>query len=191
MQGRAGPVSGPSRLPKTYPSGSTSSTISPRAGSPPLDLAGAVKESLHMRGLRRAFRRAAVVGLAACAFGLICSSAAQAVPSDRVVLSGTVDVPRGESVDDVVIADGPASVSGTVRGDLVALHGRVFIGGRVRGDVVALSSNAVRLGPGARIGGDLLYRGAKPATADQVVAGETNKVNVDKITGGLGIATVA
>jgi len=127
-------------------------------------------------------RRATLVGLAALALGLGAAAPAQAAPpKDRIVISGVVDVPPGQSVSDVVIADGPVTMRGRTSGDLVALHGRVFINGPVHNDVVVVTKDGVRLGPRARIGGDLVYRGAKPAGADAAVAGDVQKLNVEKI----------
>jgi cytoskeletal protein CcmA (bactofilin family) len=146
----------------------------------------AASESPPSGGARGAVPRRSGVGRAAVLAGVLAVLAlpapAQAgVPRDRIVLSGAVDVRRGESVHDVVIVDGPVTVAGRVRSDLVALHGRVTVSGRVHGDVVALSSNAVRLRRGARIGGDLVYRGRRPTVpAGVTVAGDVRKLNVGK-----------
>ena len=134
-----------------------------------------------MRGWAPFLRRAVLLGLAAAALGLMAAAPAQAAPPrDRIVISGVVDVRPGESVNDVFIADGPVAIRGRASGDVVAAHGAVFINGPVHGDVMALQSNAVRLGPRARIGGDLVYRGSKPARAEAVVDGDVNKVDVGK-----------
>jgi cytoskeletal protein CcmA (bactofilin family) len=135
--------------------------------------------------------RPTLVALAAVALALIAAAPAQAAPpKDRIVISGVVDVRAGQSVSDVVIADGPVAMGGRVSGNLVAFHGTVFINGPVHGDVVVFQSNAVRLGPRARIGGDLAYRGSKPARADAVVAGDVHKVNIEKATGPFGVIGV-
>jgi hypothetical protein len=137
-------------------------------------------------------RRVVVAGLAAVVFGLtLVAPAAAAVPRDRIVASGVVDVRKGESVSDVVIADGPVSIQGRVTGDVVAGHGRVLIGGRVHGDVVALSANAVHLGPRGRIGGDLVYRGAKPVVRPGAVGGEVRKLDVGKVADPFGFLAAA
>jgi hypothetical protein len=102
---------------------------------------------------------------------------------DRVVISGPVDVPAGESTGDVVVIDGPVSVEGTVRGDLIAISGTVTIAGRVDGDVVAVSERAT-LESGARIGGDLVWVSRRPAVAgDATVAGDIRRANVDALVG--------
>jgi hypothetical protein len=114
---------------------------------------------------------------------LVLATAAPALgaPRDRIVLSGAVVVRPGELVSDVVIANGPVAVAGRASGDVVALHGRVTITGRVHGDVVALKSNAITVGPRARIGGDLVYRGRRPAVPPGGVAGDVRKLNVGKV----------
>jgi hypothetical protein len=144
-----------------------------------------------MRVRPPALRRAILLGVAAVALGLTAAAPAQAAPpKDRIVISGLVDVRPDEQVSDIVIADGPVIVRGRASGDVVAFHGNVLINGRVHGNVVAFSKNAVRLGPRARIGGDLIYRGAKPARADAAVAGKVEKVNVEKLSDPVGFIGV-
>ena len=124
---------------------------------------------------------------------LLAAAPAQAAgpPRDRIVASGVVDVRPGQTVTDVVIADGPVTMRGRATGDVVALHGRVFINGRVQGDVIALQSNAVTFGPRARVQGDLSYRGRKPARAATVVAGDVTKLDVGDITAPVGFIAAA
>jgi len=91
---------------------------------------------------------------------------------DQVVLAGTVTVPRGQSVGEVVVFHGRAIVAGVVVGDVVVLDGPVAISGQVSGSVVAmngpirlastasvagdvLGAQTVRLEPGALVGGDV------------------------------------
>lgn len=137
-------------------------------------------------------RRAVVAGIAAVVFGLaLVAPAAAAVPRDRVVASGVVDVRKGESVSDVVIADGPVNIQGRVTGDVVAGHGRVLVGGRVHGDVVALSKNAVHLGPHGRIGGDLVYRGVKPVVRPGAVGGKVRKLDAGNAADPFGFLAAA
>jgi hypothetical protein len=131
--------------------------------------------------------------LALVALLLFAAAPAQAAgpPKDRIVVSGAVDVRPGQTVTDVVIADGPVTMRGRATGDVVALHGRVFINGPVSGDVVALQNNAVTFGPRARVQGDLTYRGREPARASTVVAGDVNKANLDKVAEPLGFIAAA
>ena len=91
---------------------------------------------------------------------------------DQVMLSGTVAVPRGRTVGQVVVFHGRAIVAGVAAGDVVVLDGPVVISGQVSGTVVAmngpislaptafvvgdvLGSQVVRADPGARVDGDV------------------------------------
>lgn len=91
---------------------------------------------------------------------------------DQVVLSGTVTVPRGQSVGEVVVFHGRVFVAGVVVGDVVVIDGPVVISGQVGGTVVAmngpirlgatasvardvLGGKGVRLDPGALVGGEV------------------------------------
>lgn len=135
----------------------------------------------------RAFSIVAVAALL-----LVAAPAAQAAPPhERIVASGAVDVRPGQSVSDIVIANGPVTMRGRTTGDLVALHGSVLINGPVHGDVVVLSKNGVHFGPRARIGGDLTYRGTLPPRAGAVVAGKTHKANPGKAGDAFGFVAAA
>ena len=74
---------------------------------------------------------------------------------DQVVLSGTVTVPRGQSVGEVVVFHGRAVVAGVVVGDVVVLDGPVVVAGQVSGTVVAMNG-PIRLAETASVGGDVL-----------------------------------
>lgn len=74
-----------------------------------------------------------------------------------IVVTGRAEVREGETVDTVVIADGPALVDGTVRNTVVALNGDVTVGGTVEEDVVALRGRVTVTGPG-RVLGDVVSR---------------------------------
>jgi hypothetical protein len=74
---------------------------------------------------------------------------------DQVVLSGTVVVPRGRSVGEVVVFHGRAIVAGVVVGDVVVVDGPVVVSGQVSGSVVTLNG-PIRLASTASIGGDVL-----------------------------------
>jgi hypothetical protein len=77
---------------------------------------------------------------------------------DQIVLSGTVDVPRGEEVGEVVVLHGSARIDGVALGDVVVLDGRIAITGQVSGSVVAVDGS-VTLGSNARVRGDVTARG--------------------------------
>jgi hypothetical protein len=97
---------------------------------------------------------------------------------DQVVLSGQVMVDAGETVDDVVILHGAATIDGVVRGSLVVLDGPVTVAGEVSGDVVALNGN-VTVAQGARIGGDLVSPRAPQIAEGATIAGDVQRVTVN------------
>jgi len=108
------------------------------------------------------------------------ANAAQADAGDQsqVVLSGQVVVPAGESVDDVVIMHGGATIDGTVRGSLVVFDGPVNVAGEVAGDVVALNGS-VTVAQRARIGGDLVSPRTPQIAEGATIAGDVQRVTTD------------
>ncbi len=74
---------------------------------------------------------------------------------DQVMLSGTVAVPRGQTVGQVVVFHGRAVVAGVAAGDVVVLDGPVVISGQVSGSVVAMNG-PIRLAATAFVVGDVL-----------------------------------
>jgi cytoskeletal protein CcmA (bactofilin family) len=103
--------------------------------------------------------------------------AAGDVPDDRIVLSGSVLVDRGETVPgDVVVLDGDVLIRGTVKGNVVLGGGDVTIRGKVGGDVVVFGGVA-KLGRAARVSGDVVYFDKKPVVAPgATIGGETKGV---------------
>jgi cytoskeletal protein CcmA (bactofilin family) len=93
---------------------------------------------------------------------------------DQIVLSGTVVVPRGEEVGEVVVLHGSARIDGVALGDVVVLDGNIAIGGQVSGSVVAVDGS-VTLGPNARIRGDVTARGEVRAAAGATVDGRVRR----------------
>ncbi len=92
-----------------------------------------------------------------------------------VVVSGDVDVPRGETVDGVYIANGDARIAGRVDGDVVVLSGDVLVSGRIEGDLFTASGKA-RLLPSAEVTGDVHYGDERPQIAlDARVRGDVGK----------------
>ncbi|MDH5578561.1 MAG: polymer-forming cytoskeletal protein [Betaproteobacteria bacterium] len=82
------------------------------------------------------------------------------------VAGGEVSLgPRARVAGNASLAGGDVKVLGTIDGYLQAAGGRVLIDGRVAGDVEA-ASGALELGPNARIGGKLRYRGGAPLKQD-------------------------
>ena len=83
------------------------------------------------------------------------TAAAGAEPRDQIVLSGDVQVRRGEEAGEVVVLRGTATIAGVVRGDVVVLDGPIEVTGQVSGAVVSVSG-PVTLGPSSRVLGDVL-----------------------------------
>ena len=90
---------------------------------------------------------------------------------DQVVLSGTVTVPRGQSVGEVVVFHGRAVIAGVVVGDVVVLDGPVVVSGQVSGTVVAMNG-PIRLAATASVGGDVLGAGDVRLEPGALVGGE-------------------
>src|SRR5512132_105517 len=78
-----------------------------------------------------------------------------AEPRDQIVLSGDVEVRRGQEVGEVVVLHGTATVAGVVRGDVVVIDGRIGVTGQVSGAVVSVGGS-VTLGPSSLVLGDVL-----------------------------------
>ncbi len=78
-------------------------------------------------------------------------------PKDQIVLSGGVNVHRGEDVGEVVVLHGSAIVAGVAHGDVVVVDGPIEVTGQVSGSVVAMNGS-VAVGPNAQILGDVMAR---------------------------------
>jgi hypothetical protein len=104
-------------------------------------------------------RRPRVLAVVCVLTSSVCagSAAAQSTPpaDDVLSLSGPVTVTRGQRVGSITTLGGPTRLEGEVTGDVLAASGDVEVNGHVAGDVIALSGG-VLLGPGARVGGDLV-----------------------------------
>ena len=85
------------------------------------------------------------------------SAQAEEEPDNIVVLTGRAEVRAGETVDNVIIFDGPVVVDGTVNDALVAFNGDVLVRGTAREDVVA-ADGRVTVADGGRIEGDVVSR---------------------------------
>jgi len=74
------------------------------------------------------------------------------------VAGGTLRIePQARVTGDATLAGGSIAVDGSVGGDLRAFGERIVVNGRVDGDV-QLAGDTLRLGPGARISGQVSYR---------------------------------
>jgi len=107
-----------------------------------------------------------------------------------VVITGDVDVARGETVGDIVIADGDVDVAGRVDGNVIAAAGDVRVGGVVDGDVAAFAGRVTVL-PRARIDGDVNYGDEKPFISPQAtVTGDVSKEGWDDVFGSAAVIGV-
>jgi cytoskeletal protein CcmA (bactofilin family) len=103
-------------------------------------------------------------------------------PDDQIIVSGSLNVPAGQTVGDVVMIDGPVTVAGRVDGDLVTVNSRVTVSGVVDGDVVTVSKRLV-LEPKARVNGDVYYGSDKPTIAPGATVTGKVKRGFRKIAG--------
>ena len=101
-----------------------------------------------------------------------------------VSVSGDVTVPTGDDLDAVVIYDGIASISGTVR-NVVAVNAQVDLTGATVESIVAIDS-PVTVGAGSVVGGDIMTTGAEVTqVGDAQVNGEIRDIGLDLATAGL------
>jgi len=89
---------------------------------------------------------------------------------DQIVLSGTVEVPRGNEVGEVVVLHGSARIDGVALGDVIVLDGGIIVDGQVSGSVIAMDGS-VKLGSSAHVGGDVTARGRIAVSQGAVVDG--------------------
>jgi hypothetical protein len=117
---------------------------------------------------------------------LVAAAPAQA-GDDQIVITGDVEVPRGETVGDVIVAHGSVRIEGRVTGDIVAFDAPVRINGPVEGEVVAIAER-VFIGPGGRVDGDVSYGDKDPViTVPGAVGGKTEKLDFDEFISPLGV----
>lgn len=101
---------------------------------------------------------------------------------DQVVITGSVNVPRGKTVKTIVIVDGPVTIDGHVTGDVVSVHGTVTVSGRVDGDLATVTKRAHLLA-GAHVGHDLLYGDKKPTVdGGATVGGKVKHEGFSKVS---------
>jgi hypothetical protein len=93
-----------------------------------------------------------------------------------VAITGRAEVREGETVDNVVIADGPVVVDGTVRDVLVAVHGDVLVRGTAEEDVFALDGRVVVADSGL-IQGDVMSRHRPVLEGDGRIDGSWERWN--------------
>ena len=129
--------------------------------------------------------RAVLVVIAALSMLLLAAGSASAA-TDHVVITGGAVVAPGQTAGDVIVIDGPVTIAGHATGDVVAVSGPIRLTGRVDGDLIAVSDRA-RLGPRARVGGDLRYGDEPPVLAPGArVAGQVSNEDWSDTANGLG-----
>lgn len=111
--------------------------------------------------------------------------AQEAERDEQIVLTGRVVVAEDETVGDVVIFNGPATIEGTVRGDVLVFNGNLEISGTVTGDVACFNGD-VTLADGARVGGDLVTQSRPDIASGASVEGDRRRVNVEVALGRIG-----
>ena len=80
------------------------------------------------------------------------------VDGDARMAGGTLRLePQARVTGDATLAGGSIAMDGSVGGDFSAFGERIVVNGRVDGDV-QLAGDTLRLGPGARISGQVSYR---------------------------------
>lgn len=130
--------------------------------------------------MRRAPSLLVLVATAALAALSLLPAAAAAETSGHVedaivVVSGDVSVPRGKTVDGIVIASGDLRLAGRVDGDVVLFGGDATVSGRIDGDLVTFGGQA-RLLPRAFVAGDVHYGDERPIVAGSaIVRGDVTK----------------
>lgn len=123
--------------------------------------------------MRRISSLLALIALGALTLPTTAAAGARSDHGDTVVvIRGDVTVPRGETVDGVVVFSGDARIAGRSEGDVVVLAGDALVSGRIDGDLVMASGQA-RLLPSAYVSGDVNYGDERPIVAGQaIVRGE-------------------
>jgi hypothetical protein len=121
--------------------------------------------------LRRVFVASAFVVLISPAAALA-QDVPAVEPEDQIVLAGSVAVPRGQRVGEIVVFSGRVTVKGVVSGDVVVFEGPVTVTGQVDGSVIA-ADGGVRLAESARVGGDVFSSETVLARPGAKVGGET------------------
>jgi hypothetical protein len=92
-----------------------------------------------------------------------------------VVLTGRLDLPRGQIASDAIIFNGDATIAGDVTDNVIAFNGDVLVTGHVGENVVALNGR-VTLDPGARVNGDVVSADTADISPDATVGGRVRPV---------------
>ena len=127
--------------------------------------------SLARRGLAFAVL---LIGVAALGSASASAQDADPGPRDQVVLSGEVEVRRGEDVGEIVVLHGTVAVAGVAHGDVVVIDGDITVTGQVSGSVVSING-PVRIGPDAQVGGDVIARDRLEIGEGALIGGEVRE----------------
>jgi hypothetical protein len=144
---------------------------------------------MSARRLLLALPLVVVAGLIATAGPALAGGDDKADVSDtsgnRIVVNGRVDVVRGDTVDNVVIFNGPAVIAGHVTENVIAFNGDIRVTGRVDDNVIAFNGQAFIAGT-AEVGGDVRSSDdpvvARTARVDGNIE-ETNFANAFDVAG--------
>lgn len=123
--------------------------------------------------MRRISSLAVLAFFVLTALALPAASQAKTASHDEdaiVVISGDVEVQRGETADGVFVVSGDARIAGHVDGDVVLVSGDALLSGSIDGDLVTIGGTA-RLLPRARVGGDVRYGDERPVVAGAAIVG--------------------
>jgi hypothetical protein len=125
-------------------------------------------------------RRALVLVIVAPLLCAVASPAWAAEPPQRVrarvVLTGGLELAKGERANTVVVFHGTVRIDGDVEGSVVVFDGAFFLSGTVRDNVVVFNGRVV-LRPGARVGGDLITRLKPTIQSGATVGGEIKRLH--------------
>jgi cytoskeletal protein CcmA (bactofilin family) len=128
--------------------------------------------------LRRVSSIAALIAVAALALTAPAATASTSHDGKLVfVISGDVTVPRGETVDGIVVVSGDVRLAGRSEGDVILLSGDALVAGTIEGNLVTLGGHA-RLLPSAHVTGDVDYGDKRPLVAGRArVEGDVRKTS--------------
>jgi len=142
-----------------------------------------------MRTFIRACLAVALAILVVVAAGRPTGAQADGEQDDNlVVVTGRAEVRERESVDTVVIADGPALIAGTVRNGVVAFNGDVVVTGTVEDEVVAFNGR-VTVRDGGVVQGDVVSRHEPVEQGGGRIEGSWERWDADAFTSAVGIFT--
>jgi hypothetical protein len=130
----------------------------------------------------------AVVATLASASPAAAQEGDPADPSEQIVLSGTLVIAEGETVESAVSFNGPATIEGRVTDSLVVFNGATEIAGTVDGDVVVFNGPVV-VRSSATIDGDLVTVEAPTVEPGATIRGDQQRFDARFDAARLGLAS--